>query len=89
MESKTRKVLGSIIAVSALGMAGLKYFTNGDLDSYILPFILLWLSVIIFTNKSKKVENQKELSEKQRTVMLSIASITLIAGIVTFFITLL
>jgi len=86
MKLKSKNFLGGIIAIGAIGIMILKYQTNGDLDSYIMPFILLCLAVIIFTTKPKKEEKQIQLNRKQRTVLLSILSVTLVSGIVTFFI---
>ncbi|MBT3210129.1 MAG: hypothetical protein HN704_07380 [Bacteroidetes bacterium] len=88
MESKTRYLLGSIIAVSAIGIIILKFITNGDIDSYVMPFILLCLSVIVFLPKTKKVKPQKEISKKFQKVILSIVSLALVTGIITFFATL-
>ncbi|MCP3932188.1 MAG: hypothetical protein GY705_24210 [Bacteroidetes bacterium] len=84
MESKTRSVLGAIIAVCAIGMIIIEYATNGDMDSYMMSFILLCASVVIFANNSKKEKPQKEISEKQQKIILSIALVTLVAGIITF-----
>ncbi len=88
MESRVRILLGTIIAASAIGMMVLKYVTNGNMDSYIMPFILLCFSVIVFSNKSKKDNEQKIFSEKQQKVLLSTALVALGTGIIAFLITL-
>ena len=88
MEKRVRILLGTIIAICAIGMMVVKYITNGNFDSYILPFILLWISVIVFFNKPKKENKQVELSKKQQYIILSALSITLVSGLVVFFTTL-
>ncbi len=88
MESKTRFFLGTIIVVSSIGMILLNYLTNGNNDSYIMPFILLCFSIIVFFTKPKKEETQKKISKTQKNVILPIASVASIAGIITFFTTL-
>ena len=88
METRVKNLLGTIIAVSAIGMMLMKYIANENIDSFILPFILLCLSVIIFFNKSKKENKQVELSKKQQYIILSLVSVALVAGLITFFVTL-
>ncbi len=88
MESKTRKFLGAIIAVSAIGMIVIKYISNENIDSYMLPLILLFTSVVIISNKSKKSKQVKAISKKQHKVILSSGLIALGTGIIIFFVTL-
>ena len=88
MESKTRNLLGTIAVVSAIGMIVITFINNGNIDSYILPFLVLWLSVIIFFNKAQKEKPKKKMSQKQQNIILSIVSVALISGVITFFTTL-
>ncbi len=88
MEPRVRNFLGTIIAVSAIGMMVFKYATNGNMDSYIMPFFLLFYSVVVFSNKSKKDKQEKRFSKKQQKVLLSTTLVALGAGIIVFFATL-
>lgn len=88
METRVRNLLGAIIAISAIGMMITKYVMNGSIDSYVLPFILLCLSVIVFLNKPKKENKQIEVNKKKQNIILSVVSVALITGIITFFTTL-
>lgn len=90
MESRklnVSKPAGIIIAVCAIGIMIVKFLTNGEIDSYIMPFILLCISVIVFSAKPNAESKRLEFSKKQSKVLLSIASIILISGIVMFFTT--
>ncbi len=88
METRVRIFLGAIIAISAIGMMVLKYATHGNMDSYIMPIFLLFLSVVVFSNRSKKDEEQKIFIKKHQKVILPAALIALGSGLITFFITL-
>ncbi len=88
METRVRIFLGIIIAVSAVGMMVVKYTTNGNMDSYIMPFLLLFLSAVVFSNNSKKDKEQKVFSKKQQKVLLPTAMVVLGSGIIVFLITL-
>lgn len=89
MESKTRKLLGTIIAVCAIGMIIINFTTHGDIDDYLMPFFLLWLSVIVFLPKTKKEKPNIVINKKMQKLILSIGIVALTTGIVTFFTTLL
>ena len=89
MESKSRKIFGAIIAAGAIGISILNYVNSEDLDAYLMPFILLWLSVIIFLPKTKQEKKQKEISKKTQRIILSIVSVALVTGIIAFCVTLL
>lgn len=88
MEARARNLLGGIIAVSAIGMMITKYITNGSIDSYVLPFILLCLSVIVLLNKPKKENKKIKVNKKKQNIILSVVSAALITGLITFFTTL-
>lgn len=91
METKkinANTVSGIIITISAIGIMIVNYFTNGDLDSYIMPIIFFCMAVVMFTSNTKSKPKQIELSTTQKRVVLSIISIALVSGIVVFFITL-
>jgi uncharacterized membrane protein YfcA len=88
METRVRSLLGAIIAVSAIGMMITKYITNGSIDSYVLPFILLSLSVIMFFNKPKRENKKIKVNKKKQNIILSVLSVALITGLITFFTTL-
>ncbi len=83
------KVLGIITILSAIGIIVLNYFTKEDfLDSLIIPCLLIWLGTIFITRKQKGAEEIK-LSDKNKKILLSGSLIALIAGIATFFLTVL
>lgn len=88
MKLKSKNLLGAIIAICAIGMMATKYFTNGNFDSDIMPFILMWLAVIVFFAKPQKEGMRIELNKRQKNVILTVVSVTLIAGIAAFFVTL-
>lgn len=78
---------GIVIAVCAIGIMIVKYLTNEGFDSYVLPFILLCISGTLFFRKPKKESKQIQVSKKQQNIILSIASIALVTGLVSFVIT--
>ncbi len=83
------KFLGIITAVCAIGIMILNYFTNGDIDSYILPFILINFAVAVYLNKQKKETKPIEFNKTTRIIILSIASITFVSGVVAMIFTVL
>ena len=83
------KIAAIIIAVCAIGIIIIKYFTNGDMDSYILPFILLFVSVVFFSQKPKKEVKQVDVNSTKGRIILFLASIAFVSGVVVFFSTLL
>jgi len=92
METKkldSKKVAGIIMAISAIGIMILKYFTNGNLDSYIMPFILLCVSVSLYFTTPKNETKQTEQKTTKGKIILSLVSIALVSGIIMFFVTLL
>ena len=82
------KVSGIIITVCAIGIIALKYFTNGDLDSYILPVILLCVGAVFIFQKPENNAKQIELNPAKRNIILSVLSIMIIVGFIAFFSTL-
>lgn len=90
MESKLnlKNVLGTITALCAIGIMIIKYHTKGDLDSYIMPFILLWFSVILFSLKPENKAVRVKFTKTQNNIILSVVSLALISGLVMFFLTL-
>lgn len=92
MESKKMKVtkaMGIVIAVCAVGILIVKYFTNGNLDSYIPALILLFVAVVIYFQKPKETSVQIEISPMARKVVFSLLTVTLVAGLIAFLVTLL
>jgi len=93
MESKksdfSRKVMGATIAVIAIAMMFFDYFAKESAESSVMPIILFALAAIIFAGKPKKEVKKIDISTKKGIIILSISSLVLVAGIVTFFITIL
>ena len=90
MESKKSnsvKVLGAITIACAIIMLGFNYFTKENPNSLIMPFILLCLGITFITQKQKEYKNPVKIDPKRRKIILSILSIVLITGIITFFLT--
>ena len=47
------RVAGVIIMICAMGMTALNIFLNKNMDSYIMPFILLMLGIMFISRKQK------------------------------------
>lgn len=92
METKTKnsnKVLGIIITACAVGIMIVKYFTHGNLDSYIMPFVLFCVGMVFYNQKP--IKQTSELIEPGSTkgkVVLALTSLALISGVVVFILTL-
>jgi drug/metabolite transporter (DMT)-like permease len=78
------KFLGIIIGVSAIGLMILKYITNGNYDSFMLPIILLVLGSIIYSRKPEKESKQIVTDPKTRKMIISALSVLVITGIIVF-----
>jgi len=85
---KVRRFLGGIVLVSVVGMLGVKYYTNADLDGYILPFILLVFGISLIFNKTKEEAPMVKLNPRYRNLVLVLAALAVLAGVLVSFYTL-
>jgi len=76
---------GIIVIGCAIAITVIKYLTQGDLDSYIMPFILLCMGVVFMSQKEKVEKKPFNLSTKQARISMAIVLVSLIAGSIAFF----
>lgn len=91
METSSRNfkvVSGVTIIICAIFMIALNIIAKENMDSYIMPFILLWLGVLFLTRKSDEERPQISMSPKKRMFMIASLSISLVGGIVALVFTL-
>ncbi len=84
MKVNTVRTLGIVIIISALAIGALKYYTEGDIDSYMMPFILFCMGVVFVTKKSAEKPKQIRLKPHQARIALWVGTIVLIMGIIAF-----
>jgi len=82
------KVSGIIVIGCAIAIIVIKYLTQGDLDSYIMPFMLMCMGVVFLSRKNKEEEKPFYMSPKQARIAMAIVLVSLIAGIIVFFLVL-
>jgi len=77
------KISGSITIACALGITILHVLQGENLDSYILPFILLMLGISFLFRRPTSENRQIKMSRTARKIVIAALSISLVAGILT------
>jgi len=77
----TVKISGIIISICALGITILNAVQGNNMDSYIMPFILLMLGMSLLFRKQGEEKAQIKLGKRPRRIVIAALSISLLSGI--------
>jgi len=81
-KKRIASVYGIIIIVCAIGMVILHLIQKQELDSYILPFVLLMTGIVILTRKPDEESKKLDISKPAGRFIIATLSISLISGII-------